>query len=394
VTAMSPGPPPAGRPSGSLEIVPADQGTAHAQFLDLPYRLHGANPHFVPPLRRDQRVLFDRRRHPFFRHAEVALFVARRAGRPVGRIEALVNHAHNEFHGDRLGFFGAFECEEDGEAARALVDHAAQWLSARNRDRMRGPTTHSTNEECGLLIDGFDDPPFVGMPYNPPYYAALLEGAGLEKAKDLWTWRFSAQRPIPDDFRRYAMLARRSRGITIRHGNAREYEKEVRVVFDLYNASWEQNWGFVPLTEAEFTFAADQLKPLMQRAPYGVLIAEVGGKPAGFCLAVADANQALIHLRDGRLFPFGFLRLAWGLRRMNRARLLALGIRREYRRLGLEVLLLLELFEQGQRHGFDRVEFGWVLEDNWLTTGMIERLAGPLGVERSRTYRLYDRVLG
>ncbi len=377
----------------TLEIVPADGGRARAEFLDLPYRLHGRDPAFVPPLRRDARHLFDRARHPFFRHAEAAFFVARRAGRPVGRVEAVVNHAHNRFHDDRVGFFGAFECEDAPPTAAALLERAAAWLGARGRDVMRGPVTHSTNEQCGLQVEGFDAPAFVGMPQNPAYYAALLEGAGLRKAKDLHAWGLTLDEP-PLLLRGAAARARRRAGVRVRPVDMRRYARETLLVMDLYNACWERNWGFVPLTEAEFTHTAEQLRPLIARHPGGLLIAEVDGRPAGFCLAVADANQALIGLRDGRLLPLGWLRLGLGLRRVNQARLLALGIRPEFRAAGLDAIFAFELLELGRRSGHRRVEIGWTLEDNQAVRTIIEHAVGVLGVRRTRTYRLYDRPLG
>jgi hypothetical protein len=214
-----------------VEIVPADGGRARAEFLDLPYRLHGRDPRFVPPLRREQKALFDRARHPFFRHAEAAFFLARRDGRPVGRVEAVVNHAHNRFHGDHVGFFGAFECESSPEVAGALLGQAAGWLRARGRDVMRGPVTHSTNEECGLLVEGFDEPACVGMPQNPPFYAALLEGAGLVKAKDLHAWSIALDGPVPEPLRGAALLARRRAKVRVRHVDLARWAQETRVIW-------------------------------------------------------------------------------------------------------------------------------------------------------------------
>jgi hypothetical protein len=190
----------------SLEIVPADSGRALRRFIDVPYRLQGRDPQFVPPLRRERRELFDKRRHPFFRHAEAAFFLAQRDGRPVGRIEAIINHAHNRHHDDRVGFFGAFESEDDRTVSDALLSCAARWLGQRHMLVMRGPVTHSTNEECGLLVEGFEEPPMIGMPYNPPYYAELLEAFGLAKAKDLYAWEVLASQTIPDKIQRVAEI--------------------------------------------------------------------------------------------------------------------------------------------------------------------------------------------
>jgi GNAT superfamily N-acetyltransferase len=368
-----------------LEIVSAETGKAWREFIDLPYRLHADRPHFVPPLRREHRELFDRTRHPFFRHAAGALFLARRGGRPVGRVEAVVNHAHNEFHGDRVGFFGGFECEDDRAASGALLEAAARWLAARGMQVMRGPATHSTNEECGLLIEGFDEPPMIGMPYNPPYYAALLEAFGLSKAKDLYAWEIRAGQAIPDKIRRVAEIVRKSTGVVLRQVNFRDYAAEIRRAMDVYNAAWTRNWGFVPLTEAEFVYAAKQLRPLLERQPEGTMVAEVDGRPVAFCLALLDANQALARVRGGRLFPFGFWRLLRGLRRIDQARIMALGVRPEFRHRGVDALLYFELLDRGERLGLRRGEIGWTLEDNRVMNRAI-----LLGGRHHKTYRLYD----
>ena len=371
-----------------VEIIPAHTGNAFRAFIDLQYRLYRNQPHFVPPLRRERLDLFDKARHPFFRHAEGAFFLARRDGRPVGRIEAIVNHAHNEFHGDRVGFFGAFESENDRTVSDALLASAARWLSERRLQVMRGPVTHSTNEETGLLIEGFDEPPMIGMPYNPPYYATLLEAFGLTKAKDVYGWEVRAEQTIPEKIHRVADMVRKSTNVVVRRANFADYAGEIRRAMAVYNASWTRNWGFVPLTEAEFIHAADQLRPVLERFPEGVLLAEVGGRPVGFCLAVLDVNQALVKVRDGRLFPFGFWHLYRGLRRIDQIRVMALGILSEFRHRGIDALLYLELLSHGQRLGYRRAEIGWTLEDNRAMNRAI-----LMGGRHHKTYRLYEAPL-
>ena len=371
-----------------VEIIPADTGNAFRAFIDLPYRLYRNQPHFVPPLRRERLDLFDKAHHPFFRHAEGAFFLARRDGRPVGRIEAIVNHAHNQFHDDRVGFFGAFESENDRAVSNALLAHAARWLGERRLQVMRGPVTHSTNEETGLLIEGFDEPPMIGMPYNPPYYAALLDAFGLTKAKDVNGWEIRAEQTIPEKIHRVADIVRKSTNVVVRRANFADYAGEIGRAMAVYNASWTRNWGFVPLTEAEFVHAADQLRPVLERFPEGVLLAEVGGRAVGFCLAVLDVNQALARVRDGRLFPFGFWHLYHGLRRVDQIRVMALGILPEFRHRGIDALMYLELLSRGQRLGYRRAEIGWTLEDNRAMNRAI-----LMGGRHHKTYRLYEAPL-
>lgn len=369
----------------SLEVVPAETGRVFRSFIDVPYRLHRGHPHFVPPLRKEQRDLFDKARNPFFRHAEVAFFLARRDGHPVGRIEAVVNHAHNRFHDDQVGFFGAFESDNDKAVSDALLECAARWLRERGMRVMRGPVTHSTNEETGLLIEGFEEPPMVGMPYNPPYYATLLEAFGLSKAKDLYAWELRANQTIPDKIHRVAEIVRRSTNVVVRLVDLADYTAEIRRAMAVYNASWTRNWGFAPLTEAEFVHAAEQLRPLLERFPEGALVAEVDRRPIGFCLAVLDVNQALARVRDGRLFPFGFWTLYRGLRRVDQIRVMALGIRPEFRHRGIDALLYLELLGPAQRLGYRRAEIGWTLEDNRAMNRALS-----MGARHHKTYRLYD----
>ena len=371
-----------------LEIVPADTGNALRAFIDLPYRLYRNHPHFVPPLRRERHDLFDKARHPFFRHAEGAFFLARRNGQPVGRIEAIANHAHNQFHDDRVGFFGAFESEDDRAVSDALLERAARWLGERGLQVMRGPVTHSTNEETGLLIEGFDEPPMIGMPYNPPYYAALLEAFGLTKAKDVYGWEVRAEQTIPEKIHRVADIVRKHTNVVVRRANFADYAGEIRRAMGVYNASWTRNWGFVPLTEAEFVHAADQLRPVLERFPEGVLLAEIAGRVVGFCLAVLDINQALVRVRDGRLFPFGFWHLYRGLRRVDQIRVMALGILPEFRHRGIDAVIYLELLSHGQRLGYRRAEIGWTLEDNRTMNRAI-----LMGGRHHKTYRLYEAPL-
>jgi GNAT superfamily N-acetyltransferase len=371
-----------------LEIIPADTGNALRAFINLPYRLYRDQPHFVPPLRRERRDLFDKAHHPFFRHAEGAFFLARRNGQPVGRIEAIANHAHNQFHDDRVGFFGAFESENDRAVSDALLERAARWLGERRLQVIRGPVTHSTNEETGLLIEGFEEPPMVGMPYNPPYYAALLEAFGLTKAKDVYGWEVRAEQTIPEKIHRVADIVRKSTNVVVRRANFADYAGEIRRAMGVYNASWTRNWGFVPLTEAEFVHAADQLRPVLERFPEGVLLAEIAGRAVGFCLAVLDVNQALRRVPDGRLFPFGFWHLYRGLRRVDQIRVMALGILPEFRHRGIDAVIYLELLSHGQRLGYRRAEIGWTLEDNRAMNRAI-----LMGGRHHKTYRLYEAPL-
>jgi len=371
-----------------LRVASAWSGRPFRDFLKLPHRVHAGDPNWVAPLTRDVKTMFDREKHPFHRHSEVEPFVAYRAGAPVGRIVAIHNRNHVAFHDEPVGFFGFFECEDRQETADRLFERAATWLRERGLETMRGPTSFSTNEECGLLIEGFDRPPVVMMPYNPPYYERLIDGAGFTKAKDLVALHLKLPE-IPDYLlKREQRLADRL-DVRLRYIDMDDFEVELDRVRRIYNAAWEKNWGFVPMTEAEIAFMAEELKPLLKSDPEQVVIAEdAGGEPIGFALWLKDFNQALKHA-DGRLLPFGLIKILWHARKIDMARVLTLGLVPEYRQTGTDNLLYLRIIRAAHAMGIDEGEFGWVLEDNLPMLKPLEKM----GSEIYKRYRIYDRPL-
>jgi hypothetical protein len=367
------------------DVTPVRSKRDRRAFIDLPFRLYRGDPYWVPPLKADVAELLDPRRHPFYQHAEAELFLARAGGRVVGRIAAIKNDLHVAHHDERAGFFGFFECEPDPAAAGALFDAAGRWLAARGLSVMRGPASPSLNEECGLLVQGFDSSPAVMMPYNPPWYADLIEAHGFRKAKDLLAFLARYTTPPERLIRMSEALARRHR-ITIRSLDKRRFWDEVERVRTIYNAAWEKNWGFVPMTDAEFTHMAKKMRPVVD--PSLVAFAEVDGQLAGFALSLPDVNRALKHM-GGRLFPFGWLKGLWYGRRPGFARVLALGVLDQYRRTGAAEMLYLYLIRTGLSRGIPAGEFSWVLEDNALMRAGIEKIGGQV----YKVYRLYDRPL-
>lgn len=339
----------------------------------------------MPPLKADVRLLFDRARNPFFEHAEVDSFLALSGDRVVGRIAAIDNRAHNDFHGDRVGFFGFFECEDDPAAAGALFAAAATWLEARGKDTMRGPMNFSTNDDCGSLIEGFDTPPTIMMPHNLAYHAQLYAAGGFVKAKDLIAYWMDAT-ALPERLERGVELLRRRKSIVTRPMDMKHFERDVAIVRAIYNDAWEKNWGFVPMTEPEIEHLAKQLKPVVD--PELVVFAEIEGEPIGFGLGLPDFNVALKHA-GGELWPFGFLALLWHKRNIHRARILTLGVKAGYRASGVDVLLYHEIFHRGRRRGYTVGEFSWVLEDNLAMRRPLENMGGV----QYKTYRVYDRPL-
>jgi GNAT superfamily N-acetyltransferase len=361
------------------------------RFIDLPYRLHARDPVWVPPLRRDVALLLSRTKNPFFEHAEAEYLIAERNGEVVGRIAAISNRLHNETHDDKVGFFGFFESVDDQAVANALLNAAADWCRSRGHNVLRGPASFSVNDECGLLVDGFETPPTLMMPHNPRYYVPLLERAGFAKAKDLWVYQGGSEEgyiPVPERLARGTELIRQRQGITLRSLNMRNFEGEVERIKELYNAAWEKNWGFVPMTEHEIDHLAEQFKPVV--IPELVPIAEKDGKLIGFGIALPDLNVVFRRHRSGRLFPMIVdLLLSLKLKRIRRARILLLGIHPEYRGKGIDAMLYHWIWTKSGERRIYWGEAGWILEDNPAMNAGLEKMTFRV----YKTYRLYDRAI-
>jgi GNAT superfamily N-acetyltransferase len=355
-------------------------------FIDLPYRLYENDPLWVPPLKSDVAELLDPSRHPFYQHGRAELFLARDAdGRVVGRIAAVRNDLHVEVHKEPVGFFGFFECERDPELAAALFDAAGAWLSGQGLSVMRGPASLSLNEEAGLLVQGFDRPPALMMPYNPPWYADLIEACGFRKVKDLLAY-YRGHADVPERLARMAEALGRRHKLLVRPMDKRRYWEEVERVREIYNAAWEANWGFVPMTEAEFTHMAKKMKPVVD--PDFVAFAEVDGRLAGFALGIPDLNRALKHAK-GSLWPFGWLKILRHSRGIDTFRVLTLGVLEPYRRTGAAEMLILYLLRTGPPKGITKGEFSWILEDNAAMRSSLEKLDSHV----YKVYRMYDRPI-
>ena len=365
--------------------MPVADGRDLDRFIALPYDLHRRDAMWVPPLRRDVKILLSPAKNPFFRHAEAQYWLAVRDGRPVGRIAAIKNDEHQRIHEDRVGFFGFFESIDDQSVATALFDTAAEWLRARGFDTMRGPMSPSINDESGLLVEGFDTPPVIMMPHNPRYYVPLHERYGFAKAKDLIAFEGSGF-TTPERLLRAATVLAERKGISLRSLNMKRFHDEIELVKRLFNLAWEKNWGFVPMTDAELDHLAAQLKPVI--IPDLVCFAELKGEPVGFGAAIPDLNVALKHNPSGRMFP-GILKVLWHARKISRLRVALLGTVKEYRGRGIDALMYHWIWTKGNAHGFGWAEAGWMLEDN---AAMINA-ALQLGFKPYKTYRVFDKPL-
>jgi GNAT superfamily N-acetyltransferase len=359
------------------------------KFIKLPWQIYRGDPMWVPPLLMDVRAVLDPQKHPFHEHADVALFLAWRGDEVTGRIAAVINHTHNKFHDDKLGFLGLFECIDEQATADALFSAAEAWLQQRGMTAVQGPMSLSTNEELaspGVLIDGFDTPPSVLMGHSPRYYAPLFVRAGYAKAKDLFAYWVPEQR-IPERLvSSRDRLMKRSR-LTIRALDMKRFDEEVAAIQRIYNTAWDRNWGFIPMSTDEIDYMAKQLKPVVN--PKLCAMAEVDGEPVGFILALPDFNQALKHV-NGRLLPFGILKLLWYRRKINAIRVITLGLKPEYRNRGIDALLILHVFTNAEPIDMARGECSWILEDNMPMRLAIEKIGGVA----YKTYRIYEKPLG
>ncbi|MBS1854681.1 MAG: N-acetyltransferase [Acidobacteria bacterium] len=366
-----------------IEITAVDGKKALNEFVEFPFTLLRHEANWVPPLRIAVKELLDRRKHPFYAEAEAEFFLARREGRVVGRIAAIFNRAHNRFHEEEAGFFGFFESENDAEIARALLAQARSWLTARGVKVIRGPVNPSTNYECGLLVEGFDSDPMVMMTWNPPYYAALLEQAGLIKAKDLLAYLSNANTISTEKIGRVADKALSSNGVRVRPINMKDFEADVARVWEVYDAAWARNWGFVPMSREEFFQMGKEMKMILK--PDLVLLGENEGKVIGFALALPDVNQALKRAR-GRLLPTGIIKILYYQRLIKNVRVLALGVVDEYRASGLAAGFYATLVRNARKLGYGDCEMSWILEDNVLMNRSLE----AMGARRYKTYRIYE----
>ena len=356
--------------------------------MDLLWRLYRGDPNWIPPLRRNQEELAGFHPHPFYERNRGRAFIVRRGGEVVGRIMAIVNYGHIERYEEQRGFFGFFDCEDDREAARLLFAAAGDFLRSYGMTDVRGPCNPSLNYELGLLVDGFDTPPTFLMTYNAPYYGALVESLGFAKTQDLYAYEGQASMLDGIDPKLHFVIeeVKRRFNVTLRKVDRRRLREEAMLFVRLYNEALVATWGFVPMTPAEAEHTADGLKLLID--PDLTTVVEVEGRPVGVVLGLLDYNP-IIKKIDGRLFPFGFLRLLLERRKIKRVRIVSNNILPEYQRWGLGLVAANRLLPDCLRRGIHDCEFSWVLESNLLSKGSLERG----GAKRTKTYRLYDRSL-
>lgn len=355
------------------------------QFLQFPYTHYRGDQYWVPPLLMEQKKLLDTRRNPFYKQAEIALFLAEQDGKPAGRIAAIIDHRFNEFHGTRTGFFGFFDSTDSRQVTSLLIRVCSDWLREKGMTRLLGPANPGMMDEVGILVEGFDKYPTIMMPWHKPWYDRLLTEAGLEKAMDLYAFEVDHQTVNRERVRRAMEIVRkRVPGLQIREINLRKIDQEVRIIRDIFNEAWKDNWGFIPLTQEELDALGKDLKMIVDTRIAHV--AEVDGKPVGFSIALPDYNQVFRRM-NGRLMPLGIFKLLWYRRKIDRIRTALMGILPEWRGKGIDALLHQQTIDNDA--GYRSAELSWILEENVEMVRVAERI----GAVRSKTYRMYQKDL-
>lgn len=380
------------RAPSDLSLRPVESRGELKQFIRMPDAVYRDDPHWVRPLMIERMSLLDKAQNPYFEHAQACYWTAFRGGRPVGRISAQVDRLVEEKEGARIGHFGMFEAHDDPEVAAALFAAAEAWLAERGCLKVQGPFNLSTNGECGLLVDGFDTPPYIMMGHARPYYRALIEGCGYVKAKDTIAYDFNVREDQPPRNKRIIAAGARNPALRIREIDMSRYAEELVTIIDIFNDAWADNWGFVQLTEAEARHLAKEIKPLIE--PHRVHICEFDGEPVGMMVTLPDLNDLIKDLK-GELLPFGWAKLFWRLKVTYppRMRCALMGVRRSLQRSRYSAAIALMLIEAARpevvKRGAVESELSWVLEDNKGLRTILEEM----GAKIYKTYRLFEKPL-
>jgi len=373
----------------SVEVRPVTNLLGRRRFVDLPFRLFGGESDWVPPLRMS---VFDRLspKNPANQHQETALWMAYRDGRPVGRVGACVDSFFNDYQGVAWGWIGFYEAADDAEATNALFDTACRWASEHGATTAVGPASFTTNDELGLLVDGFEHPPMMLTTHNPPYYERLWVDYGWEQAMDLLAWRFDrTSTGLSERQRRTLERIKTRANLSVRGMKMKDFDAEVGRLFDVYNAAWSKNWGFAPMPEAEVRHLAKQLKQIVD-PELAMVIEKPDGEPVAVAITLLDVNEIMRRIPSGRLLPTGWYKLLTGLKKVHQARIFALGVKPEHANMALGPLLYQEIIDRlSERSQLDLAEASWILATNDRMNGAIEAAGGTC----YKTWRMYQREL-
>jgi len=360
-----------------------------SEFINFPHDLYKDDPYYVPEIYMGQKDMMNPDKYPFHKYGKVKYYLAHKNGKIAGRIAAINNTNYNRHHSSNVGFFGFFDFIEDQEVCNSLLDKAAAYAKENGQVSIIGPTNFTTNETAGTLVEGFEDPPKLMMTYNNPYYSKLMENYGMKKEMDLFAFMIYAEKASEKSLRIADAVENRlkTKGITIRNINLKDINNEAKRIQKIYNDAWEENWGFVPFTDAEFEYLKNDLKMLLD--PKFSYIAEKDGEAIGFGLTLPNINEILIKNKRGKLFPFGIFRLLLGKNKTKYVRILALGVLEEYRKMGIEAIFFAKNIQEARRRGIIGGEASWVLESNEAMVAAAEHLNG----EKYKTYRLYKKEI-
>ena len=356
------------------------------KFINLPWNVYKNDKTWVPPLKIAVKELFSKK-HPFHETSEIKTFVAEVDGVVKGRIAAVINQSHNKYWEEKIGFWGFFETVEDPNISKALLNFAESWLKAQGMEKVRGPVNPSTNYECGLLVKGHEDSPQIMMTYNPKYYQDFIEKEGYSKAKDLLAYQIDLDFTMPEKIVKVSERVEKSNRITYRPLNKKKWDQEVQTMLKIYNSAWEKNWGFIPLTEKEFIHTANDLKQIVDENL--IMYAMVNGEEAGFIVVLPDYNQVFKRIPNGRLFPTGIFKLLTGKRHIKRVRVITMGVKEQYRKLGLASLLYHKMHQNLKEVGYKEAEMSWILEDNLNMNKPLQ----VMGAKPYKTYRIFEKSL-
>ncbi|MFN5395542.1 MAG: N-acetyltransferase [Planctomycetota bacterium] len=372
----------------SVEVTPVEGRKDRKEFMELIWRLYKSDRHWIPPIRMNQEELVGFRKHPFYEKNTCQAFLARRDGQVVGRIVGIINHAHNKRYEEKRGFFGFFEAIDDQQVANALFEAAGKYLKSQGMTDVRGPCNPSLNYETGTLVDGFDSSPTVMMTYNPPYHDRLIRGFGFEKTQDMYAYNGNVEmlNTIDPKINRTVEMVQERFNLQVRQVSRKNFGKEILLFLKIYNESLQGTWGFVPLSDGEVKALGMSMKLLINPAATSVI--EVDGEPVGVGLGLPDYNP-IIKKIDGKLFPFGWIRILLDRKKITKMRIISANVTPEWQRWGLGLVLLNRMLPDVLAIGITDAEFSWVLETNHLSRGSLERA----GLVPSKTYRLYDRTL-
>ena len=367
----------------SIKIRTVQNKNELMKFIKFQWEIYKDDNYWVPPLIMERKKLLNKEKNPFFKHAEAEYFLAEKDGKLVGRIAAIKNDMHLKYHNDDTGFFGFFECINDQETANALFDTAKNWLNQKGLKKMMGPANPSSNDEWGMLLEGYDDSPRILMTYNPKYYNDLCENYGMKKAKDMYAWKIEHSNVAESDkLRRGQEIVKKRYNIKVTQLDMKNFDRDLEKFKYVYNKAWAPNWGFVPMTEEQIDAMAKDLKPLAE--PSLVLFGTIGDDLVGAALVMLDYNQIFKNM-NGRLFPFNFIKLFTQKKKISWARILTLGVIPEFQKKGLDAVLYWEILERAHKIGIDLGEASWVLEDN----DMMNRGLELMNAHRYKTYRIW-----